>query len=70
MGDQGLPELMTASEACAYLRMKKTPAQAIRTMQHYRVTDQIKGARIGKQWLYPVSELRRFVETKLNQEEA
>lgn len=45
--------------------MKKTPAQARRTMQHYRVTKQIRGVRIGKQWLYTAEELRRFIEAKM-----
>ncbi len=62
--------LYTDDEAAKYLRMKKTPAQARRAMQHLRVSGQIKGARIGKQWLYPIEELRRYVESKLGKDAA
>ena len=61
------PELLNDVEACAFFRMKKTAAQARRTMQHYRDSKKIKGIRIGKQWLYHIDELRRFVAEKMKE---
>ena len=63
-GDHQVSEFLTDTEAVAFLRMKKTPDQARRTMQHLRDTGQLRGARIGKQWLYTRDELRHYVATK------
>ena len=56
-----MPELLTEQEAIVFLRLEteKTPS---RTLKYYRDKNQLRGVKIGTNFLYPKSELLRFIE--------
>ena len=57
-----MPMLLTEQEAIVFLRLEneKNPA---RTLKYYRDKGQLKGVKIGTNFLYPKKEILSFIET-------
>ena len=57
-----MPELLTTEEAIIFLRLEneKNPE---RTLKHYRDKGQLRGVKIGVNFLYPKQELLDFIQT-------
>lgn len=64
-GVQPAPELMTESEAVRFLRLDtialKHPSA---TLRRYRDAGQLRAVQVSRAILYPLSELRKFIERK------
>lgn len=56
-----MPELLTEEEAIVFLRLDKENNPA-RTLKYYRDKGRLRGVKIGTNFLYPKSELLKFVE--------
>jgi len=58
------PDILTEDEAVKYLRLDtidiKNPGE---TLRRYRAGGSLRAVQISKAILYPLSELRRFIET-------
>ena len=59
--------LLTPLEACAWLRIRSK--RPLSTLKYYRERCGLRGCRIGRQFVYPVSELERFVGRLLERQE-
>lgn len=56
-----MPELLTEEEAILFLRLDKERKPA-RTLKYYRDKGRLRGVKIGTNFLYPKSELLKFIE--------
>ena len=56
-----MPELLTEQEAIVWLRLE-TENNPSRTLKYYRDKNQLKGVKIGTNFLYPKNELLTFIE--------
>lgn len=56
-----MPELLTEQEAIVFLRLD-TENNPSRTLKYYRDKNQLRGVKIGTNFLYPKSELLSFIE--------
>ena len=56
-----MPELLTEQEALIWLRLE-TEDNAPRTLKYYRDKGQLRGVKIGKNFLYPKQELLDFIQ--------
>jgi len=54
-------ELLTEEEAVIFLRLEKEKNSA-RTLKYYRDKNQLRGLKIGTNFLYPKQELLKFIE--------
>jgi len=58
-----VPDLLTEQEAIVFLRLDiDGPADASRTLKHYRDKGLLHGTRIGKNLRYSKKELLRFID--------
>ena len=56
-----MPELLTEQEAIIWLRLEAED-NAPRTLKYYRDKSQLRGVKIGKNFLYPKQELLDFIQ--------
>jgi len=56
-----MPELLTEDEALIFLRLEKEN-KPTRTLKYYRDKGQLRGLKIGTNFLYPKRELLNFIE--------
>jgi hypothetical protein len=56
-----MPELLTEQEALIFLRLS-SEENSKRTLKYYRDKGQLRGLKIGTNFLYPKSELLKFIE--------
>lgn len=56
-----MPELLTEDEAILFLRLEKENNPS-RTLKFYRDKGQLRGLRIGANFLYPKQELLKFIK--------
>lgn len=56
-----MPELLTEEEALIFLRLE-SENNPTRTLKYYRDKGQLRGLKIGTNFLYPKSELLNFIE--------
>jgi len=57
-----MPELLTEEEAILFLRLDKEN-NPTRTLKYYRDKGQLRGLKIGTNFLYPKRELLKFIDT-------
>lgn len=57
-----MPELLTEEEAIKFLRLEKENNPE-RTLKYYRDKGQLRGLKIGTNFLYPKRELLTFIDT-------
>ena len=56
-----MPELLTTDEAILFLRLE-TENNPTRTLKYYRDKGQLRGLKIGTNFLYPKRELLDFIQ--------
>ena len=56
-----MPELLTEQETIVFLRLEQEK-NASRTLKYYRDKGQLKGVKIGTNFLYPKQELFNFIQ--------
>ena len=56
-----MPELLTTEEAIIWLRLD-TEDNPKRTLKYYRDKNQLRGLKIGMNFLYPKQELLNFID--------
>ena len=56
-----MPELLTEQEAIIWLRLE-TEDNPSRTLKYYRDKGQLRGVKIGMNFLYPKQELLNFID--------
>jgi hypothetical protein len=56
-----MPELLNEQEALIFLRLEKENNPE-RTLKYYRDKGQLRGLKIGTNFLYPKRELLKFIE--------
>jgi hypothetical protein len=62
------PDLLTEQEAVRYLRLDCIKIEHPElTIRRYRAGGRLRGVQISKAVLYPVSELRRFIATQIEE---
>ena len=54
---------MTEDETILFLRLDGQKADAHKTLKYYRDTGKLKATKIGKNMLYSVVELQKFIVT-------
>ena len=57
-----MPELLTEEEAVLFLRLE-TESNPERTLKFYRDKGQLRGVKIGRNFLYPQKEVLQFIDT-------
>ncbi len=61
------PEVLNTNEAMVFLRLPISP-RGVRTLRYYQSNGKLKGFRAGKEIMFRLEELRRFVREQEQQE--